>query len=133
MQKMGVAWRRWRTQVKSTSYDSNTPLEELVSIRPVPHGLSSEVWKRLCQHWKVSERSSKINRENAKMKKGTHAQGRTSIPSLEDKFFKENGRKPTRIEILQLSWRSKKKSGVPVDIEVVRYENLLDEAVQRRL
>ncbi|XP_073136125.1 uncharacterized protein [Henckelia pumila] len=55
MQMMGVAWRRWRTQVKSTSYDLNTPLQELVSIRPVPHGLYSEVWEILCQHWKVNE------------------------------------------------------------------------------
>ncbi|KZV41367.1 hypothetical protein F511_38411, partial [Dorcoceras hygrometricum] len=44
--------------------------------------------------------------------------------------FKENGRYPTRIEILQLS---RKKRGAPVDDEVVRYENLLDEAVQHRL
>ncbi|XP_073119718.1 uncharacterized protein [Henckelia pumila] len=68
-----------------------------------------------------------------KKKRGTHAQGRTSIPSLEDKFFKENGRKPTRIEIMHLSRRSKKKGGAPVDVEAIRYENLLDEAVQTRL
>ncbi|KZV48657.1 hypothetical protein F511_10343 [Dorcoceras hygrometricum] len=102
MQMMGVAWRRWRTEVKSTSYDSNTPLQDLVSIRPVPHKLAPEVWERLCQYWKANE-------------------------------FKENGRYPTRIEILQLSRRSKKKGGAPVDEEAIRYENLLDEAVQRRL
>ncbi|XP_073066051.1 uncharacterized protein [Primulina eburnea] len=133
MQMMGVAWRRWRTEVKATSYDSNIPLEELVSIRPIPHGLTTEVWERLCAYWKATEKSSKINRENGKNKKGTHAQGRTSIHSLEDKFLKENGRKPTRIEIMHLSRRSKKKGGAPVDDEAIRYENLLDEAVQTRL
>ncbi|KAG6499201.1 hypothetical protein ZIOFF_038958 [Zingiber officinale] len=51
----GVAWRRWRTQVKATSYDSNIPLEGLVSIHPIPHGLATEVWERLCEHWKVTE------------------------------------------------------------------------------
>ncbi|KZV58563.1 hypothetical protein F511_23321, partial [Dorcoceras hygrometricum] len=85
MQMMGVAWRRWRTEVKSTSYDSNTPLQDLMSIRPVPHKLAPEVWERLCQYWKANERISKQNRDNAK-KKGSRAQGRTSIPSLEDKF-----------------------------------------------
>ncbi|XP_075483348.1 uncharacterized protein LOC142523433 isoform X2 [Primulina tabacum] len=102
MQMMGVAWRRWRTEVKATSYDSNIPLEELVSIRPIPHGLATEVWERLCAYWKATE-------------------------------LKENGRKPTRIEIMHLSRRSKKKGGAPVDAEAIRYENLLDEAVQTRL
>ncbi|KZV45195.1 hypothetical protein F511_11795 [Dorcoceras hygrometricum] len=70
---------------------------------PVPHKLAPKVWERLCQYWKANE-------------------------------FKENGRYPTRIEILQLSRRSKKKKrGAPVDEEAVRYENLLDEAVQHRL
>ncbi|XP_075493630.1 uncharacterized protein LOC142531405 isoform X2 [Primulina tabacum] len=102
MQMMGVAWRRWRTEVKATSYDSNIPLEELVSIRPIPHGLATEVWERLCAYWKATE-------------------------------LKENGRKPTRIEIMHLSRRIKKKGGAPVDAEAIRYENLLDEAVQTRL
>ncbi|XP_073158074.1 uncharacterized protein [Henckelia pumila] len=133
MQMMGVAWRRWRNEVKATSYDSNIPIEELVSIRSIPHGLAAEVWGKLCVHWKNTEKSSKINRENGKKKRGTHAQGRTSIPSLEDKFLKENGRKPTRIEIMHLSRRSKRKGGAPVDVEAIRYENLLDEAVQTRL
>ncbi|XP_042466325.1 uncharacterized protein LOC122048876 [Zingiber officinale] len=97
MQMMGVAWRRWRTQVKATSYDSNIPLRDLVSIRPIPHGLAIEVWERLCEHWKVTE-------------------------------LKDNGRKPTRIEIMHLSRRSKKKGGAPVDAEAIRYE-----AVQIRL
>ncbi|XP_042410195.1 uncharacterized protein LOC121999602 [Zingiber officinale] len=102
MQMMGVAWRRWRTQVKATSYDLNIPLRDLVSIRPIPHGLAIEVWERLCEHWKVTE-------------------------------LKDNGRKPTRIEIMHLSRRSKKKGGAPVDVESIRYEHLLDEAVQIRL
>ncbi|KAG6538353.1 hypothetical protein ZIOFF_003468 [Zingiber officinale] len=55
MQIMGVAWRWWRTEVKATSYDSNTPLEELVAIQPIPHGLTPQTWKVLCNYWKSTE------------------------------------------------------------------------------
>ncbi|XP_073157836.1 uncharacterized protein [Henckelia pumila] len=86
MQIMGAAWRRWRTEVKATSYDPNIPLEELLQIRPVPHKLKPEVWETLCDYWKKNERTSKINRENAHKKRRIHAQGRINIPTLEDKF-----------------------------------------------
>ncbi|XP_073064104.1 uncharacterized protein [Primulina eburnea] len=111
MQMMGVSWRRWKAQVKATSYDPNIPLRELVSIRPIPHDLTPEVWQTLCHYWKSNESTSRINRENGSKKRGIHAQGRTNIASLEYKFFQENGRKPTRIEILHLSRQSKKKGG----------------------
>ncbi|XP_042455186.1 uncharacterized protein LOC122039813 [Zingiber officinale] len=133
MQMMGAAWRRWRTEVKATSYDSNTPLEELVAIQPIPHGLTLQTWEILCNYWKSTEKTSKINRENANKKKGTHAQGHTNIPSLEYKFSQENGRKPSRIEIQQLSRRSRKKGGAPIDDEAIRIENLLKETVDRHL
>ncbi|KAG6527843.1 hypothetical protein ZIOFF_009977 [Zingiber officinale] len=45
MQMMGATWRRWRTEMKATSYDSNTPLEELVAIQPIPHGLTLQTWE----------------------------------------------------------------------------------------
>ncbi|XP_042374708.1 uncharacterized protein LOC121968351 [Zingiber officinale] len=70
MQMMGAAWRRWRTEVKATSYDSNTSLEELVAIQPIPHGLTPQTWEVLCNYWKSTEKTSKINRENAKKRKG---------------------------------------------------------------
>ncbi|XP_073025225.1 uncharacterized protein [Primulina eburnea] len=133
MQMMGVSWRRWKAQVKATSYDPNIPLRELVSIRPVPHDLTPEVWQTLCHYWKSNESTSKINRENGSKKRGIHAQGRTNIASLEYKFFQENGRKPTRIEILHLSRQSKKKGGALVDDEAIRVEDLLNDAVQRHL
>ncbi|XP_042448454.1 uncharacterized protein LOC122033486 isoform X1 [Zingiber officinale] len=133
MQMMGAAWRRWRTEVKATSYDSNTPLEELVAIQPIPHGLTPQTWEVLCNYWKYTEKISKINRENANKKKGTHAQGRTNIPSLEYKFSQENGRKSSRIEIQQLSRRSRKKGGAAVDDEAIRIENLLKEVVDHLL
>ncbi|XP_042467648.1 uncharacterized protein LOC122050841 [Zingiber officinale] len=133
MQMMGAAWRRWRTEIKAKSYDSNIPLDELVSIRPVPQKLTPEVWEALCHYWNTNEKISKINQENAKKKRGSHALGRTNIPSLEHKFFQEKGRKPTRIEIIKISRRSKKKGDAPVDDEVIRVEALLDEAVRRRL
>ncbi|KAG6500452.1 hypothetical protein ZIOFF_040297 [Zingiber officinale] len=91
MQMMGVAWRRWRTEVKATSYDSNTPLEELVAIQPIPHGLTPQTWEVLCNYWKSTE-------------------------------SQENGRKPSRIEIQQLSWRSRKKGGAAIDDEAIRIE-----------
>ncbi|XP_042386919.1 uncharacterized protein LOC121978677 [Zingiber officinale] len=120
MQMMGVAWRRWRTEVKATSYDPNIPLDELLQIRPVPHKLTLE-------------RMSKINRENAHKKRRIHAQGRINIPTLEDKFFQENGVKPTRIEILELSCHSKKKGRSPIADEAIQHEALLNEAVKRHL
>ncbi|XP_073269465.1 uncharacterized protein [Primulina huaijiensis] len=100
MQMMGVAWRRWRTEVKATSYDSNIPLACVYS--PYSSWVGYRSLERLCAYWKATE-------------------------------LKENGRKPTRIEIMHLSRRSKKKGGAPVDAEAIRYENLLDEAVQTRL
>ncbi|XP_042413972.1 uncharacterized protein LOC122002740 isoform X1 [Zingiber officinale] len=103
MQMMGAAWRRWRTEIKAKSYDSNIPLDELVSIRPVPQKLTPEVWEALCHYWNTNEKISKINQENAKKKRGSHALGRTNIPSLEHKFFQEKGRKSTRIEIIKIS------------------------------
>ncbi|XP_073025116.1 uncharacterized protein [Primulina eburnea] len=133
MQIMGAAWRRWRTEVKATSYDPNIPFDELLQIRPVPHKLTPEVWETLCDYWKKNERTSKINRENAHKKQRIHAQGRINIPTLEDKFFQENGVKPTRIELLELSCRSKKKGGAPIDDEAIRHEALLNEAVKRHL
>ncbi|XP_042437205.1 uncharacterized protein LOC122023188 [Zingiber officinale] len=51
----GAAWRRWRTEVKATSYDSNTPLEEFVAIQPIPHGLTLQTWEVLCNYWKSTE------------------------------------------------------------------------------
>ncbi|XP_042446445.1 uncharacterized protein LOC122031396 [Zingiber officinale] len=125
MQMMGAAWRRWRTEVKATSYDSNIPLEELVAIQPIPHGLTPQTWEVLCNYWKSTEKTSKINRENANKKKGTHAQGRTNIPSLEYKFSQENGRKPSRIEIQQLSRRSRKKGGAAIDDQAIRTEVII--------
>ncbi|KAG6536651.1 hypothetical protein ZIOFF_001709 [Zingiber officinale] len=50
MQMMGAAWRRWRTEIKAKFYDPNTPLDELVSIRPVPQKLTPEVWEALCHY-----------------------------------------------------------------------------------
>ncbi|XP_042435056.1 uncharacterized protein LOC122021048 isoform X2 [Zingiber officinale] len=97
MQMMGDAWRRWRTKVKATSYDSNIPLEELVAIQPIPHGLTPQTWEVLCNYWKSTE-------------------------------SQENGRKSSRIEIQQLSRRSRKKGGAAIDDE-----NLLKEAVDRLL
>ncbi|XP_042436258.1 uncharacterized protein LOC122022328 [Zingiber officinale] len=102
MQMMGAAWRRWRTEVKATSYDSNTPLEELVAIQPIPHGLTLQTWEVLCNYWKSTE-------------------------------SQENGRKPSRIEIQQLSRRSRKKGGALIDDEAIRIENLLKETVDRHL
>ncbi|XP_073057451.1 uncharacterized protein [Primulina eburnea] len=122
-----------RTEVKATSYDPNIPFDELLQIRPVPHKLTPEVWETLCDYWKKNERTSKINRENAHKKQRIHAQGRINIPTLEDKFFQENGVKPTRIELLELSCRSKKKGGAPIDDEAIRHEALLNEAVKRHL
>ncbi|KAG6494190.1 hypothetical protein ZIOFF_049209 [Zingiber officinale] len=55
MQMMGAAWRRWRTEIKAKSYDSNIPLDELVSIRPVPQKLTPEVWEALCHYWNTNE------------------------------------------------------------------------------
>ncbi|XP_075504554.1 uncharacterized protein LOC142541992 [Primulina tabacum] len=123
MQMMGVSWRRWKTQIKATSYDPNIPLRELVSIRPMT---LSQKYGKLCS-------TSRINRENGSKKRGIHAQGWTNIASLEYKFFQENGRKPTRIEILHLSRQSKKKGGALVDDEAIRVEDLLNDAVQRHL
>ncbi|XP_042396376.1 uncharacterized protein LOC121986473 [Zingiber officinale] len=100
MQMMGVAWRRWRTEVKATSYDPNIPLDELLQIRPVPHKLTLEVWETLCDYWKKNE---------------------------------ENGIKPTRIEILELSCHSKKKGRSPIADEAIQHEALLNEAVKRHL
>ncbi|KAG6506663.1 hypothetical protein ZIOFF_031990 [Zingiber officinale] len=74
MQMMRAAWRRWRTEVKATSYDSNTPLEELVVRQPIPYGLTPQIWEVLCNYWKSTEKTSKVNRENANKKKGNHAQ-----------------------------------------------------------
>ncbi|XP_042460330.1 uncharacterized protein LOC122043822 [Zingiber officinale] len=128
---MGVAWRRWRAEVKATSYDPNIPLDELLQIRPVPHKLTLEVWETLCDYWKKNERMSKINKENAHKKRRIHAQGRINIPTLEDKF--ENGVKPTRIEILELSCHSKKKGRSPIADEAIQHEALLNEAVKRHL
>ncbi|KAG6527772.1 hypothetical protein ZIOFF_009901 [Zingiber officinale] len=51
----GATWRWWRTEVKATSYDSNTPLEELVAIQPIPHGLTPQIWEVLCNYWKSIE------------------------------------------------------------------------------
>ncbi|KAG6536569.1 hypothetical protein ZIOFF_001627 [Zingiber officinale] len=102
MQMMGAAWRRWRTEVKATSYDSNTSLEELVAIQPIPHGLTPQTWEVLCNYWKSTE-------------------------------SQENGRKPSRIEIQQLSRRSRKKGGAAIDDEAIRIENLLKEVVDRLL
>ncbi|KAG6470258.1 hypothetical protein ZIOFF_071322 [Zingiber officinale] len=102
MQMMGAAWRRWRTEVKATSYDSNIPLEELVAIQPIPHGLTPQTWEVLCNYWKSTE-------------------------------SQENGRKPSRIEIQQLSRRSRKKGGAAIDDQAIRTENLLKEAVDRLL
>ncbi|KAG6481183.1 hypothetical protein ZIOFF_057778 [Zingiber officinale] len=102
MQMMGAAWRRWRTEVKATSYDSNTPLEVLVAIQPIPHGLTLQTWEVLCNYWKSTE-------------------------------SQENGRKPSRIEIQQLSRRSRKKGGALIDDEAIRIENLLKETVDRHL
>ncbi|XP_042455895.1 uncharacterized protein LOC122040596 [Zingiber officinale] len=102
MQMMGAAWRRWRTEVKATSYDSNTPLEELVAIQPIPHGLTLQTWEVLCNYWKSTE-------------------------------SQENGRKPSRIEIQQLTRRSRKKGGTLIDDEAIRIENLLKETVDRHL
>ncbi|KAG6528420.1 hypothetical protein ZIOFF_010594 [Zingiber officinale] len=100
MQMMGVAWRRWRAEVKATSYDPNIPLDELLQIRPVPHKLTLEVWETLCDYWKKNE---------------------------------ENGVKPTRIEILELSCHSKKKGRSPIADEAIQHEALLNEAVKRHL
>ncbi|XP_073128631.1 uncharacterized protein [Henckelia pumila] len=75
MQMMGVAWRRWRTEVKATSYDLNIPIEELVSIRPIPHGLAAEVWEKLCVHWKNTEfknKSRKWKKEKGNSCTGTN-------------------------------------------------------------
>ncbi|KAG6470166.1 hypothetical protein ZIOFF_071223 [Zingiber officinale] len=94
--------RRWRTEVKATSYDSNTPLEELVAIQPIPHGLTLQTWEILCNYWKSTE-------------------------------SQENGRKPSRIEIQQLSRRNRKKGGTPIDDEAIRIENLLKETVDHHL
>ncbi|XP_042424382.1 uncharacterized protein LOC122012004 [Zingiber officinale] len=55
MQMMAATWRRWRTEMKTTSYDSNTPLEELVAIQPIPHGLPPQTWEVLCNYWKSIE------------------------------------------------------------------------------
>ncbi|KAG6510652.1 hypothetical protein ZIOFF_028680 [Zingiber officinale] len=55
MQMMGAAWRRWRTEIKAQSYDPNTPLDELVSIRPIPQKLTLEVWEALCHYWNTNE------------------------------------------------------------------------------
>ncbi|KAG6527181.1 hypothetical protein ZIOFF_009275 [Zingiber officinale] len=98
----GAAWRRWRTEVKATSYDSNIPLEEFVAIQPIPHGLTPQTWEVLCNYWKSTE-------------------------------SQENGRKPSRIEIQQLSRRSRKKGGAAIDDEAIQTENLLKEAVYRLL
>ncbi|XP_073157176.1 uncharacterized protein [Henckelia pumila] len=70
MQNMGVAWRRWRTEIKARSYDPNIPLNELLSICPIPHGLTLDDWEALCKHWKTTERSSKLNQENAYKNEG---------------------------------------------------------------
>ncbi|KAG6490347.1 hypothetical protein ZIOFF_051637 [Zingiber officinale] len=98
MQMMGAAWRRWRTEVKATSYDSNTPLEELVAIQPILHGLTPQTWEVLCNYWKSTE-------------------------------SQENGRKPSCIEIQQLSRRSRKKEDAAIDDEAIQIENLIKEAV----
>ncbi|KAG6518458.1 hypothetical protein ZIOFF_021933 [Zingiber officinale] len=45
----------------------------------------------------------------------------------------ENGRKSSRIEIQQLSRRSRKKGGAAIDDEAIRIENLLKETVDRLL
>ncbi|KAG6499576.1 hypothetical protein ZIOFF_039366 [Zingiber officinale] len=47
--------------------------------------------------------------------------------------FQEKERKPTRIEIIKISRRSKKRGDAPVDDEVILVEPLLDEAVRQRL
>ncbi|XP_042412008.1 uncharacterized protein LOC122001363 [Zingiber officinale] len=133
MQMIGVAWRRWRAEVKATSYDPNIPLDELLQICPVPHKLTLEVWETLCDYWKKNERMSKINRENAHKKRRIYAQGRINIPTLEDKLFQENGVKPTRIEILELSCHSKKKGRSPIADEAIQHEALLNEAMKRHL
>ncbi|XP_073304124.1 uncharacterized protein [Primulina huaijiensis] len=118
---------------RSQNTRGRTVMRDLLQIRPVPHKLTPEVWETLCDYWKKNESTSKINRENAHKKRRIHAQGRINIPTLEDKFFQENGVKPTRIELLELSCRSKKKGGAPIDDEAIRHEALLNEAVKRHL
>ncbi|KAG6517986.1 hypothetical protein ZIOFF_021386 [Zingiber officinale] len=98
IQMMGVAWRRWRTEVKATSYNSNTPLEELVAIQPIPHGLTPQTWEVLYNYWKSTE-------------------------------SQENGRKSSRIEIQQLSRRSRKKGSATIDDEAIRIE-IVDRLLQ---
>ncbi|KAG6507332.1 hypothetical protein ZIOFF_032674 [Zingiber officinale] len=55
MQMMGGSWRRWKAEIKATSYDPNIPLNELMCIRPIPHNLTSSVWETLCRYWKSNE------------------------------------------------------------------------------
>ncbi|XP_073136463.1 uncharacterized protein [Henckelia pumila] len=89
MQMMGVSWRRWKAEVKATSYDSNIALSELVSIRPIPHDLTPEVWQTLCRYWKSNEDTSKINRENGSKKKGYMHKDRQILHLWNISFFKK--------------------------------------------
>ncbi|KAG6484503.1 hypothetical protein ZIOFF_053021 [Zingiber officinale] len=59
MQMMGGSWRRWKAEIKATSYDPNIPLNELMCIRPIPHNLTSSVWETLCRYWKSNEENGR--------------------------------------------------------------------------
>ncbi|XP_042425700.1 uncharacterized protein LOC122013487 [Zingiber officinale] len=136
MQMMGAAWRRWRTEVKATSYDSNTPLEVLVAIQPIPHGLTLQTWEVLCNYWKSTELVSHclftVLHFNALILEVPRFYGILEI-DYKQCNSQENGRKPSRIEIQQLSRRSRKKGGALIDDEAIRIENLLKETVDRHL
>ncbi|XP_042437000.1 uncharacterized protein LOC122022964 [Zingiber officinale] len=125
MQMMGAAWRRWRTEVKATSYDSNTPLEELVAIQPIPHGLTLQTWEVLCNYWKSTELVSHclftVLHFNALILEVPRFYGILEI-DYKQCNSQENGRKPSHIEIQQLSRRSRKKGGTLIDDEAIRIE-----------
>ncbi|XP_042379466.1 ras-related protein RABA5c-like [Zingiber officinale] len=92
---------------------------------------TDEVKQTSMRSWMLTEDlTTRLNRE-ARSKRRSNAH----IKSLSRMLFQfqEKGRKPTRIEIIKISHRSKKRGDAPIDDEVVRVEALLDEAVRRRL
>ncbi|CAI9106506.1 OLC1v1005682C1 [Oldenlandia corymbosa var. corymbosa] len=99
LSSVGKKWRNWKNRLKA-KYWYEALVEVLVDQRDAR--VTAIEWMKICTHWN-SEAAKKISRrrKNARAKRvNDQKTGQTSFARVEHKMTKENGRPPSRVELL---------------------------------
>ncbi|CAI9115158.1 OLC1v1015995C1 [Oldenlandia corymbosa var. corymbosa] len=100
LSSVGKKWRNWKNRSKA-KYWYEASVEVLVDQRDAR--VTAIEWMKICTQWN-SEAAKKISRrrKNARAKRvNDQKTGQTSFARVEHKMTKENGRPPSRVELLR--------------------------------